>query len=256
MNPFRFSLILLGTLGLFALGCDSEDDTADDTGEADTDTDTDADTDTDTDSDVDYMDVYWWSWALYTGVQGSAFADVEADGNVVPPLFEITLAEEEWTENWDDRYVCYLRYTAASTPGTSDPKAWFDWNLDLTPSEEFSTCDNLDPAMFGDDPWTAFSDMSWEYTIEGIVPDVLADIEEWSWDDWDAVEPAIYGADTFIDGTSIADSNDMDQMMFGYALAVDADMIVGEDLVNAVDVAAGADGYYQVFNMYIYGMGR
>jgi hypothetical protein len=253
----RFSLVLLGTLGLIALGCDDGDDTAGDT-EADTDADADADTDTDTDadSDPDYMDVYWWTWAVDAGVKDGQFANFFIEGDEYPSMVDITLAEKEWTDDWDDRYACDLVYSVTSVDGTSDPKAWYDWSVTLTGEESLSTCDNLDPAMFGDDPFLAFSEMAWEFTVLEITTEVSDTFEGWFADDWDALEPAMFGADTYLDGTSIAEANDEDQMMGGFAFTVDADMNVGEDWVDATDVAAGADGYYRIINLYIYGMAR
>ncbi len=261
MTLSRFSLVLLGTLGLCSLGCGDGDDTADDTGnETDTDADADADTDTDGDSDPDYFEPYWFSWEAHVGVKDGQFATAYYDGNEIPSYLQVMLAEEEYPEeDYDPRYACYLYYAVTSMDGTSDPKAWFDWALDLSvPLEgleiqDQEECDNLDPAMFGDDPWDAIASMAaWEMTVFAIEDEMAEDMEDAFGDDWDMIADAVYSTDTYWDGGSFAEQAEM-PIGYGWATAVDADMnILDEEFVPAVDVATGANGYYLLGNWYMW----
>jgi len=254
VTTYRFSLVLLGAACLLSLGCTKDEDTGDSEADTDADTDADADADADTDTDTDYMDIYWFAWEAWLGVVDGEFTTVINGGDKTPPTVILSLAEKEWSTNFDDRYVCYLTYTVTNTAGKEDPKAWIDWAVALTPWPEASTCEGqLDPAMFGKDPAATFADWDWEFVITELDKEVRSDLEDQiSW--WDDVADAAWGGDTYINGESESANWDAIQVNWGYVFELDEDLNVSDDsFVDATDVATGtANGYYAFRNMYIY----
>jgi len=250
MTLTRLSLLALAFASFTVIGC-GDKDTGDDTDtEADTDTDTDADTDTDTDTDTDvnYFEPYLYSWTFEGGVVAGELATVNTSHGEQPPMFYFELFEKEYMNGGDERYSCMIAYDASATAGTASPDAWFDLVFDLS-VPYFTDCENLDPNVWGSDPYAIFTAQTWELSFEPIESSlsdiILKQVGEDKWEsDW---EPYTFGVQTYRDGSAIHD----DQMMWGVAWSLDNGAI-GDELVELVDIDAGADGFYRALPMYLW----
>jgi hypothetical protein len=247
MTLTRLSLLALALVGFTVIGCGDKDDTA--PPEGDTDTDTDADTDTDTDTDpVNYFEPYLYSWGFEGGVIGGELATLNSSHGELPPAFYFELFEKEYMEGYDDRYSCIIMYTAGATAGTTAPDAWFDFSFDLS-VPYYTDCDNLDPNVWGADPYAIFTANTWELTVEQIDADLQATfLKQLGQEKWETeYEPYTFGVQTYIDGAAIHTM----QTMWGVAWTVDGTDL-GDELLEVEDIAMGADGYYRMLPFYLW----
>ena len=247
MTLTRLSLLALAFASFTVIGC-GDKDTGDDTDtEADTDTDTDADTDTDTDV-TNYFEPYLLSWGFEGGVVAGELATVDSSNGEMPPLFYFELYEKEYMDGYDDRYSCSIIYDVSATAGTAVPDAWFDFVFDLS-VPYFTDCENLDPNIFGADPYAIYSSTAWELTVEAMdteLQDIL--IKSVGQDKWESdFEPYYYGGQTYQDGTASMDT----QTMYGLAYTVE-DGVMIDEFLEVQDVAMGSDGFYLIRNMYLW----
>ena len=208
--------------------------------------------DNDCDGLVDEGEPELFMWQLYTGIQDDELTSVWLDGVEIPPTFVVTLATAEYADTWDPADTCTVPFTFEATAGASDPYAWFDWTLVLTPSTDWdNVCGDLDPAL--GDPWEYFNSTTWEMTMVGLDEPTAAILEAWSAGGWSLDwEPYAFGSDTWIGGEDISEYTGT-QIHYGLANVVDDDMNVGGDLLGTEEVAAHADGWYQLEAMYLFG---
>jgi hypothetical protein len=249
MTLSRLSLLALAFASFTLVACGDKDTGMDDTAEGDTDTDADADTDTDTDTDPNYFEPYLYSWGFEGGVVGGELATLNSSHGELPPVFYFELYEKEYMNGYDDRYACMIMYEAGASAGSNAPDAWFDFEFDLS-TPYFTDCDNLDPNVWGSDPYAIFTQNTWEMTVEEMDADLTAtfikavgDNDKWETE----YEPYVFGVQTYLDGSPIHSM----QTMWGVAFEVDGGAI-GEDLMELSDIAAGTDGYYRMLPFYLW----
>ncbi len=249
MTLSRLSLLALAFASFNLVACFGKDDTGD-TEEADTDTDadSDADTDADTDTDVNYFEPYLYSWGFEGGVVAGELATLNSSHGELPPVFYFELYEKEYMNGYDDRYSCIIMYDAGATAGTSAPDAFFDFLFDLS-TPYYTDCENLDPNVWGSDPYAIFTSNSWELTVEEIGQSLVDTfVDQLGQDKWESeYEPYTFGTQTYLDGSAIH----ADQTMWGVAWSVDNGS-VGDELVEVADIAMGADGYYRLLPFYLW----
>ena len=247
MTLTRLSLLALAFASFTVIGCGDKDDTG---VEGDTDTDTDADTDTDTDTDTDpnYFEPYLYSWGFEGGVVGGELATVDSSDGEIPPVYYFELYEKEYLNGYDDRYSCIIMYDAGATAGTSAPDAWFDFAFDLS-LPYYTDCENLDPNVWGSDPYAIFTTNTWELTVEEIEADLIdVFIKSLGQDKWETeYEPYTFGVQTYIDGSPIHTM----QTMWGVAWNLDNGSL-GDELLEIPDIVAGTDGYYRMLPFYLW----
>ena len=246
MTLTRLSLLALALVGFTVIGCGDKDDTA--PPEGDTDTDTDADTDTDTDTDpVNYFEPYLYSWGFEGGVIGGELATLNSSHGELPPAFYFELFEKEYMNGYDDRYSCIIMYDAGGTVALAE-SPWLSIDFDLS-TPYYTDCDNLDPNVWGSDPYAIFTGNSWELTAEEIDGDLSATfLKQLGQEKWESeYEPYVFGTQTYIDGSPIHTM----QTMWGVAWSVDGTDL-GDELLEIPDIAMGADGYYRMLPFYLW----
>ena len=254
MTLTRLSLLALALASITISACFKDDTGEPETTEGDTDTDTDADTDTDTDTDTDpvnYFEPYLYSWGFEGGVVAGELATVSMSHGDIAPTFYFEMFEKDYLEAGDDRYSCMIAYDAsASTMGTSSPAAFLDIVMDLSvPS--YSTCDNLDPNVWGDDEYAIFAGTTWELGFEEMGQDLIdVFIKQIGEDKFDeGWAPYTYGVQTYQDGAAIHSM----QTMYGYAWPVeDGVMDESGELLEITAIAMGADGFYTARAFYMW----
>ena len=248
MTLTRLSLLALAFASFTVIGCGDKDDTGPVEGDTDTDTDADTDTDTDTDTDPNYFEPYLLSWGFEGGVVGGELATVSTAHGDSPPLFYFELYEKEYLNGYDDRYSCMIIYEASATHGTTVPDAYQDFVFGLD-VPYFTDCENLDPNIYGSDPYAIFTATTWELTVEAIDAEMqgifVKQVGQQKWED--EFEPYYFGGQTYQDGASSMDT----QTMYGVAWALDSGA-VSDEFVEIGDVAMGADGFYLIRNMYLW----
>ena len=209
-----------------------------------------------------YLVPITWTVELWAGVHEGQFADVTLAGETLEPRLNLWLMDENF--DWDfATHSCMLSMVVSNSEGTSDPDAWYDWELQVDPPDVFGTnCDSLDPE------WAAanlptITDWVTEVVIEGIEPQTAADYAGMWGDWWAAFEDWAFGGDFY---EQYVGSMTWYQMrgynpFFGVAWQVDADLnVIDDDLdvsnggtfVEPTDVAAGADGYYWLSTAWIF----
>ena len=250
---------LLAACGLFVLACgddtgktddtapQGEDEICNDSIDNDLDGDTDCD-DSDCSSDdacITYFEPFWMVPAAEFGLQGGEMANFSYQGTSYSPGFYITLAEEEYTDAWDDRYTCTLAYTITAAPGSSATGAFYDFLLTLTADEANSTCDNLDPNVWPD-AHGYFLDWGWEFTIEDPDDTLIAFFA----DDYETYSSMLMGSSIYLGGEPLVD----DQAGYVIFYAVDENMEITGDYGSAAAVAQGGDAYASLATMYLWGL--
>ena len=243
MRLDKLTLLPLLAAG-FALGltaCGSDDGGTDDTGWTDTDTDTDSDTatdtDTDTDTDADYFDTYAVFWGWETAFDGSDLVSWYYEGTEVPPVVDITFAEEDYFVGYDERYACHW-YGVIVPNGLDDlemgDNLWIGWDVSFQFLE--TDCDDFDPELWGDDTPTAVIEdypfgIGWGAASAEMEADLKgAGVSEADWAvDW---EPYVYsGYIAYLD-TSI-----------GGLYGIEVDIAFSYETSEAMEPEVDADGY-------------
>jgi hypothetical protein len=196
-------------------------------------------------------------WNLSMGIQAGVFTEALTLDGPRGPVLELELTDEDYPTTQDAADRCTMRYRIAGTPGTLDPTAWQDWALALTPVE--TDCQDLPPAVWGEVPLDRFAARDWEIALEGLTDAMekyLRDLFDLQGDDWAvAGAPHYAGSHTWIDADDTA--GDAVQTHYARAWQVDAGMAVvdeteGGHLLTLEEIAAGRDGYYEVFSVYLF----
>ncbi len=251
MTLTRLSILALA-LASFTIAACGKDDTGE-TGETegDTDTDTDADSDTDTDTDINYFEPYLYSWGFEGGIIGGEAATIGSSHGELPPFFYFELFEKDYLNGYDDRYSCIIGYDASTTAGSSSgADSFFDLVFDLS-VPYYSTCDNLDPNVWGDDEYAIFTSTQWELGFEPMGQDLIdIFIKHMGEDKWEeGWEPYTFGVQTYLDGTAIHTM----QTMYGYGFPLDGgNLDETAKVMELTDIAMGADGYYNASPFYLW----
>ena len=248
MTLTRLSLLALAAASFTIAGCFGKDDTGDTNPEADTDTDTDSDTDT----DVNYFEPvnYTWGWqgAIIDGQPGT----VSSSHSDFTPVFYVDLYAKEYFQAYEERYSCYIWYDASGTIiDKANVGSWPVIPVDLSVPLDTS-CENLDPNVWGDDVYAIFSGYAWELSVTSLTSD-LADafLKHWGEAKWEEAQDYVYGAEVSLDGSDMHSI----QEGWGYAWPVeDGALDEDGDNVSLKDVAVGADGLYNVQSGYYWGM--
>ncbi len=235
-------MILL--LALLAAACSDPDETG-------TPADTPADTGhtgggTDTgDTGPDWFEPVYWTWDLYTGVQGGLTVPVSYDGDTVPPYLDVHLLEPEFIDDPEPEWRCDLHYAADGLPVVLDPAQTLGWELTLTPLDH--TCDRLDPETWGDDPFAFALAFAWAMAALPLDPVLEAVL------DAAGVRTAyVIGADTWLDGASVAAGKGQ-QTHYASAVEVDAKMVVNPgDVLDADALLAGTDAWWVLHHAYAF----
>jgi hypothetical protein len=227
------------------------DSDADADADADSDADADADADSDADTDTGYFDPTYFSWGLDAGIVGGQFTTVDYKGHDYPPIFFVELYEDAYLDTGDDRYSCVLMWEAASAIGHSAADPWFDWQIQLLASY-YTDCD-LDPSVWGSDPYAAFEDWGWEMSVEQADDDLVdAFIDSVGSSKWSSeYEPYVFGVQTFWDGVEAYET----QVSWGIAWTLESGAI-GDELLTTQQISRRTDGYYRLMPFYIFGLGH
>ena len=134
-------------------------------------------------------------------------------------------------------------FTLSGTHGASDPHAWLDWDLALTPEPAPTTCENMDPGVLSDDPYAYFSRVAWGLTVPELDPLMAKRLKYWA----PPGPEAFAGGDFYVNGASVAALFDAPQWRFTFAWSMDAGLNVSPDLyLTQAELEGGADGYYAI----------
>ncbi len=140
-----------------------------------------------------------------------------------------------------------IAYETGAVDGSSAPSAWHDFLFDLA-TPYFNDCE-LDPAVWGSDPYAIFTGTDWEMAFEPMdqsMTDIFIKILGSS-KFQSEYEPYFFGVSTYQDGSNHS------QTEYGYGWPVVGGTIDDSaDLLTTEQVAAGADGWYTAQSMYIY----
>ncbi len=196
-------------------------------------------------------------WNLSMGLRAGVFTDAVTLDGPRAPVLDLVLADEDDTTSIDPADRCTMRYRIEGQPGTLEPRAWQDWALALVPIE--TDCLDLSPAVWGEVPLERFAAREWEISMEGLTEAMekyLADLFDaqgtvWSVDG----APYYFGSRTWIDAYDT--SGHLRQTHYARAWQVDDGMGIvdeadGGHLLPVEHVAAGGDGYYEIFSAYIF----
>ena len=173
--------------GLFLSEPEPSDTAQPDTGdEADADADADADTDADTDSDSD-ADPAWFEpdygvLSIYAGIQDDSIVDWSYNGHDQPSYMWLTLAPEEYFDDYDESLACMLYWTVQSEalpPG----EAWMAFDISFEPLTFSDNCLQLDPEVYGNAPLYDLGVASGSLEVAAMTEATkTALIEGWGWD--------------------------------------------------------------------------
>lgn len=193
-------------------------------------------------------------WNLQVGLEDGAFATVHTSSGDRLPLFTVQLVEQEYFDTSTEdpsAHSCTFTYTPAVAPGSSVPSAMFDWELTLVPGTD--GCGDLDPDWVSSELFQDLPGYGWEMVAEALDADLSAWLQDWfdqEGADWAADgAPYYFGLTTLIDGV---DAGSGVQGHYGRAYAVDEDMNIasegtGGSLLTTEQVAAGSDGFYEIY---------
>lgn len=196
-------------------------------------------------------------WNLFMGIQAGTFVEVGTLDGTREPVLDLLLVDEDYPTTYDPADACTLLYGIEGARGTLDPEAWQNWALTLIPRS--TDCRDLPSAKWGLDPLDRFADRDWEISLEGLtglMETYLEDLFEGQGGSWarDGA-PHYFGSHTWIDAYDTA--SDVGQTHYGRAWQIDAegrivDEASGGHLLPWTDVAAGSDGYYEIFSVYYF----
>ncbi|MED5371852.1 MAG: hypothetical protein VX899_12605 [Myxococcota bacterium] len=212
--------------------CDTAAGEVCDTGsEGDADADSDSDSDTDSDADADFDD-YAAAFSFYSGYQDGAHVNWTAsDGSVGEPWVSVTIYEEAYFDDGDDRYSCtwnaYITEVATDNLGVDG--LWYGAEMAFEGVEGGTDCANFNEEAWGStDPTAAFEAMRWGLGWGPLGPNVGPSLEEavnGSSYDWATdFEPYVFSyylgftsdtSMTFADSETVSD--------YGYAFAYEVD---------------------------------
>jgi hypothetical protein len=197
------------------------------------------------DTGVEPFTPEYWSWDLYTGVQGGLAVPVTYDDEVVPPTLDVHLLDPRFLDDPDPAWMCELRYAVEGTPAVLDPAQVLGWTLSLEPMD--TTCTDLDPAVWGDDPFLFALGSTWAMAALPLDP-----ILEKALDEVGVRTDHVIGADTWLDGASVAGANGQ-QTHYASAVEVDAKMVVDPgDVLDADALLAGTDAWWVLHHAYAF----
>ncbi len=182
------------------------------------------------------------TFGVMFGVQDGQVVDGAADGEVIPPTLQFTLAEEAYLDTWDERYACHVYYDLAPTPGGTAPEAWYD--LDLGATLRDSSCP--DHGNWRPETWGWATD-----AVELALMEPDAEISAVIAKHYDAeYATSLFGGQVWFDGALL--SGPSDQTLIGWAYGVDEAMEIGDELLDNAEVAAGTDAWINVQSVYFW----
>lgn len=223
--------------------CDTAAGEVCDTGsEGDADADSDSDSDTDSDADADFDD-YAAAFSFYSGYQDGAHVNWTAsDGSVGEPWVSVTIYEEAYFDDGDDRYSCtwngYIYEVGADDLGLSD--LWYGSELEF--AEASTDCTGFDSTRWGSTtPSKTFESIRWGLGWGPLGDNVGPSLETavnsagYDWEtDFEPYTFSYYLGFTDSASTSFADSETVSD--YGYAMGFE---VKPSDMSLTVD----SDGY-------------
>ncbi len=181
------------------------------------------------------------------------------DGSEVTSYIEISLMTEEYLSTGDyDRYACFYYFDITGTSAVDGMGA--DWTNTITidgatySSEYGENCGLLDPTAWGSDPASIVgSMMDYSVTLSELSSSLESTLSPY-YKDWDTeyADYALGAAGAFYPS---------EQTHYGFGYEADAKGIVSvdadgylENMIPSSVVATGADGFYSVRGMYVFGL--
>lgn len=187
----------------------------------------------------------YWTWNLYTGVQDGLTVPVTYLGEAMPPYLDVLLLAPEYPKDPTPEGKCQIRYTVTGESAILDPGQILGWELSLAPLD--TTCDRLDPVEWGEDPFTFGLAHTWAMAALPLDP-----LLEKTLDAAGIRTDHVIGADTWLDGASVAEAN-AQQTHYASAVEVDADMVVNPgDVLDADALLAGTDAWWVLHHAYLF----
>lgn len=203
----------------------------------------------DPDSSGEWLDVDAVVFRSEYGVASGQLQDVIVGEETVTPSFYVHIVNSaRWAGRDDEANACVIQYALGSAPswdGAAAAGLWAGWTIDAAISEgTYGACDQLDPALFGDDvvAWLD-ADGDWAVGIGPATEALEAEVAELYPEDWDAfLEGRV--ASELVYRSSAGASPQL--MSFATVEAVDGAGVVSAGAYQEV-ADTWVDGYYTTY---------
>ena len=239
-RTFSLAIVLAAT----TLGCPRNNDTqAGETGDSEQ-------------ASPDYFDVHGYTFRYYLGVRdGQLTHDYYSNGvdtysylswYFVDGEFDSLLGQaqtnEEYQAVWDE-HACEMVFALESTDAAHDEQAWFDWDLQLEPTENRCL---VDPDLFGDNALDWVMDMDWAVAIGPLDEDLWEALDE----SYESYQPYLMGVQTYWSGQPVPDvPYDHHGVVFAYPFGEHYEVDY-DDRIAVDGMHSKQDGYFYCANLY------